>query len=154
MTKYQWQAADESEMLTLGLTLCKGFSTNSSGVVYLHGTLGMGKTTLSRAIVQGFGWQGPVKSPTYTLVETYPFKNFEINHFDLYRISDPEELEYIGIEDFFSNSSLNLIEWPDNGSGYLPRPDLIIDFEEMGTGRMITLNPQNDKGSEWCRACK
>lgn len=141
-------------MLNLGLTLCSGFSTNCRGVVYLQGNLGMGKTTLCRAIIQGFGWKGAVKSPTYTLVESYQLNGFELNHFDLYRISDAEELEFIGIDDFFSDNSLNLIEWPGNGAGVLPKPDLIIEINEQGAGRVITLKPQNQKGTEWCQACQ
>lgn len=117
----------------------------SGSVIYLQGTLGMGKTTLSRSIVQGLGWKDRVKSPTYTLVEQYPLAEVEVLHFDLYRLADPEELEFMGIRDFDPAASIWLIEWPEKGSGALPPPDLEIYFQDAPEARELELVAVSDK---------
>lgn len=139
-------AADEAAMQKLGQL----FATSgiSDVTVFLHGNLGMGKTTLSRGIIRGFGHTGSVKSPTYTLVEPYTVAGQQIYHFDLYRLADPEELEYIGIRDYFSEPAVRLIEWPEKGAGMLPHADVEIDIELQGQGRQLTLQPFNDTGVE------
>lgn len=96
------------------------------GIVFLHGDLGAGKTTLARGILRGLGYQGPVRSPTYTLVERYPTTPFQSCHFDLYRLSDPEELEFIGARDDLSEGNLCLIEWPEKAGSWISKPDLEI----------------------------
>lgn len=154
MSDILWHAEDEAAMLTLGLTLSQAITRNPGGVIYLQGTLGMGKTTLSRAIIQCMGWDGPVKSPTYTLVESYSVGTIEVNHFDLYRLADPEELEYIGLNDFMTDNCVNLIEWPEQGVGVLPPADLQIIIEEASPGRVIRLVPHSEKGISWCQQCK
>ncbi|WP_421844254.1 tRNA (adenosine(37)-N6)-threonylcarbamoyltransferase complex ATPase subunit type 1 TsaE [Marinobacter algicola] len=103
--------------------------------VFLEGNLGTGKTTLSRGVMRGLGHEGAVKSPTYTIVEPYEHLSPPAYHFDLYRLGDPEELEYMGIRDYFQGQSLCLIEWPERGQGILPEPDLWIRLSVNGDGR-------------------
>ena len=120
----QFYARDEAAMLRFGQVLFVAMA--SEGVVFLQGDLGLGKTTLCRGVIRAAGHTGVVKSPTYTLVEPYEFSNSIIYHFDLYRLCDPEELEYLGIRDYFSTGMLSLIEWPDKGQGCLPVADIEI----------------------------
>ncbi|MEH6469884.1 MAG: tRNA (adenosine(37)-N6)-threonylcarbamoyltransferase complex ATPase subunit type 1 TsaE [Halopseudomonas sp.] len=141
---FQWSLADENQMVAFGHQL--GLAARPEASVYLQGNLGMGKTTLCRGVVQSFGHSGVVKSPTYTLVEPYDFGGWLVYHFDLYRLADPEELEFLGIRDYFSVPALRLIEWPDRGEGILPKPDLELQIETEGTGRRITVKPYNDRG--------
>ena len=128
---------DEAATLALGADLVGQFD---HGVVYLRGELGAGKTTLVRGYLRALGYEGSVKSPTYTLVEPYEIEGFSIAHLDLYRVTDPVELEYIGLEDVLRDVSLTFIEWPERGEGFLPAPDLIIDLEIQGTDRIAQLD--------------
>lgn len=139
-------AADETAMEQLGVKLLASMA--HQGVIHLVGDLGMGKTTLSRGILRAAGHQGAVKSPTYTLVEPYELAAGMIYHFDLYRLQDPEELEFLGIRDYFSEDSLCLVEWPDKGEGLLPAPDLVITIEREGDGRRIHWQANTAKGQQ------
>lgn len=112
----------------------------SKCLVFLNGDLGAGKTTLVRGVLRASGYLGAVKSPTYTLVEEYTLGGRKLFHFDLYRLTDPEELEWIGIRDYFDQDSLCFIEWPDNGAGFLPKPDKTITLIPEGTGRLVDYN--------------
>ncbi len=116
--------------------------------LFLEGNLGMGKTTLSRGILQGFGHTGAVKSPTYTLVEPYQLPEQLIYHFDLYRLGDPEELEYLGIRDYFAQQAIRLIEWPEKGQGLLPCADMTIDIARDGEGRCLNIQAATEKGRQ------
>jgi len=134
----------EEEMLAYGELLASKLSNVS--VIYLYGNLGMGKTTLVRGFLKGYGYDGAVKSPTYTIVEPYEFSSHSLYHFDLYRVVDPEELEYMGIRDYFDGNSLSLIEWPDKGVGYLPEADVTIHIDLIENGRSVCIDAMNEKG--------
>ena len=115
-------------------------------VVFLQGDLGAGKTTLVRGFLRASGYNGTVKSPTYNIDEEYAIAQQAVFHFDLYRLSSPEELEWIGINDYFAQQSICFIEWPDLGLGFLPEPDIIIALSQQEQGRMLVMtdNTKNE----------
>ena len=150
MSELVLQLADEEAMVAFGKQLAH--ITQGNGVIFLEGDLGAGKTTLSRGIIRGLGHVGAVKSPTFTLVEPYEIGEVRAFHFDLYRLVDPEELEYMGIRDYFDDDALCLIEWPDKGAGFLPKPDLTITISPHNAGRSLKVSAQGSRGEAWCKA--
>ena len=109
----------------------------AKSLVFLQGELGAGKTTLVRGFLRAAGFSGTVKSPTYTLVEEYSLNDRKVFHFDLYRLTSPEELEWIGIRDYFAQNSTCFIEWAERGQSFLPEPDSIITLDVQGDGRSV-----------------
>lgn len=119
------------------------------GLITLEGVLGAGKTTLVRGFLRGLGHDGSVKSPTYTLVEPYCVGGRDIYHMDLYRLADPDELEELGVRDYFAAAAWVLVEWPDRGAPILPPPDLDMRLQPEGDGRCATLTARSDLGRTW-----
>lgn len=131
---------------------CLARAVPSAATVYLVGDLGAGKTTLVRAWLQALGHQGAVKSPTYTLVEPYALASAQVNHFDLYRLMDPEELELMGYRDYFGGGQLTLVEWPSKGDPLLPTPDLRLELTlvspEQGEARLLRVQAETARGKQ------
>lgn len=144
--------ANEKATIVFGQALAKHCPAGLN--IYLYGDLGAGKTTLVRGLIQSFITETKVKSPTYTLVEDYdvsasknnPNHLKHIYHFDLYRLGDPEELEYMGGRDYFSEDAVCLVEWPQRGKGWLAEPDLEITLTYQDEGRTLELVGKSDKG--------
>ncbi len=117
-------------------------------IIYLHGDLGAGKTTLVRGFLQGLGHVGSVKSPTYTLLEPYEIKGKNYCHLDLYRLSDAGELEYLGLRDLLQDGATLLVEWPERGAGELPVPDLTVHIQYLQQGRDLELVAETELGEQ------
>lgn len=149
--------ADEAATLSFGAVLAKAVHPNLT--IYLHGDLGAGKTTLVRGLIHALGYAGKVKSPTYTLVESYILSpeagtNFTLYHFDLYRFNDDEEWEAAGFRDYFNAESVCLIEWPEKAENVLPTPDINITFMIKASGRTIQITAHSALGSQCLKAIK
>lgn len=143
------QLDDASKTLCLGqvlfAVLSGAFPQGRVVSIFLNGDLGMGKTTLTKAFLRSAGCRDNVKSPTYTIVEPYDLGPIQVNHFDLYRLGDPEELEFLGFRDYFElpqgaqEKQFCIIEWPEKGVGFLPKPDLELRLTYMDAGRSCEL---------------
>jgi tRNA threonylcarbamoyladenosine biosynthesis protein TsaE len=150
VTKQSFILADEVATIAMGKRIADLVKSElQQGItVYLNGDLGAGKTTLTRGFVQGMGHVGNVKSPTYTLVEPYDLGPWQVYHFDLYRLADPEELEYVGIRDYFNDCSCSFIEWPEKGMGMIAAPDMVIDLAYSGEQRSMTIHADTVLGQK------
>lgn len=127
----------ETDMLDLGGELAVAMTQGA--VIYLHGDLGAGKTTLTRGFLRRLGHEGKVKSPTYTLVEPYELAGRHVYHFDFYRLETAQELEHIGIHDYFFPNAICLIEWPQKGFPLLPPADLACYIEIRDKSREVRI---------------
>ncbi len=134
-----WLTRDGEETETLGARLLGMSPTQPDApkIVELSGDLGSGKSTFARGVLRALGASGPIKSPSYTLLETYDLPGVSAIHLDLYRLNDPEELEHLGLSDYFRPGFLWLIEWPERGAGRLPAADLRFEFSIAKGGHRI-----------------
>lgn len=145
----QIHLSEEAHTLRLGAELariCAEIARSRGFVIYLRGDLGAGKTTLTRGLLQAAGATGAIKSPTYTLVEPYELTALTAYHFDLYRLHDPEELEFMGVRDYFGPARLCIVEWPERGGEFLPKPDLTLSIFTLDHGRRAELAAHGDCG--------
>lgn len=140
-------------MLHLGEQLAKviNFPAKNNLVIFLQGGLGAGKTTLVRGFLKGLGHKSSVKSPTYTLVEPYDLPSCGVFHFDFYRVHDEQELELMGLRDYFVPEAICLIEWPEQWQNKLPAPDLSCYIYFHETGREIKLTAGSMEGKTMIR---
>lgn len=136
-----------AEMEALGAQLAT--QVGKVRLVNIHGPLGAGKTTLVRGMLHGLGHVGAVKSPTFTLVEPYTFGNLHFYHFDLYRLNDPRELEFLGLRDYLDDKGVCVVEWAERAQGILPSPDVDIMIEPTETGRMVRITTLTPRGDAW-----
>lgn len=136
---------DEAATQALGQALAP--LVQGGMVVFLEGDLGSGKTTLVRALLRRLGHTGPVKSPTYTLVEVYKLSSLYLYHFDFYRFNHPDEFLDAGLDEYFRQGALCFVEWPEKAGTYLPPPDLRVVFSQDGEGgRTVVLQPGSEEG--------
>lgn len=139
--------ADPADTEALGRRMAMAMPAKA--VLLLSGDLGAGKSSLARSMLRALGVTGPIKSPTYTLVERYRLPDGEAVHMDLYRIAQAGELEFLGIEEFAQDARLMLVEWPERAPTALPAADLEATLEVDGEGRRITLDPLSEAGMAW-----
>ena len=144
-----WPGLDEPGLNRLAARLAP--VVRDGGVVYLRGDLGAGKTTFARALLGALGVGTRVKSPTYSLIESYNAGPLAIHHLDLYRIADAGELEWLGLADLTSEPFLALVEWPERGEGALPVPDLTIRLAHAQAGRDVVMEATGERGADWLR---
>lgn len=147
--------ADEAATLAFGAQLARELTPGLT--FYLEGDLGAGKTTLVRGMLRGLGYNGRVKSPTYTLAETYSLPAFELYHFDLYRLHDPREWMDAGFRDVSDGQAVSLIEWPDKAAGWLPPPDVIVRLRMADEAREVECEAASAGGAHYleksCTLC-
>nr|WP_279027818.1 tRNA (adenosine(37)-N6)-threonylcarbamoyltransferase complex ATPase subunit type 1 TsaE [Snodgrassella alvi] len=138
--------ADENDTLKLGERFAQLISPPL--IIWLEGDLGAGKTTFTRGLLNALGYNGAVKSPTYNIVETYPFKGFNLHHFDLYRFQNPEEWLDAGLDELITADSIILIEWPQLGGDLAPPADIILNITINGSGRTVLINAVTTNGTK------
>jgi len=137
---------DERATLALGAALATAIEPGLT--IYLRGELGAGKTTVIRGLLRALGWQGPVRSPTYALVEVYAISRLDLHHFDFYRFHDPREWIDAGFRESFNGRTVSLIEWPERAAGLLPPADVQVDLELLEAGRNAVLTSTTLRGQK------
>ncbi len=142
-----WSGLDEAALA--GVAQALGRVMGSSGIVYLEGDLGAGKSTFVRALLGARGVGERIKSPTYSLIETYPVAGNSAHHLDLYRIANADELEWLGLPDLLDESTLLLVEWPERAAGALPPPDLRVLLQHAGSRRDLALESCTATAGKW-----
>ena len=142
-----WVRDVPDEAASAGLAARFAATIETPCVIWLEGDLGAGKTLFARAFIHALGYEGYVKSPSYGLLETYRAGGVKVLHLDLYRIEDPEELEFLAMRDLFDEGTVLLVEWPDRGGKLLPPADVVLHFFEEGEGRRIRCEPRTDAGA-------
>ena len=150
MQHFNSRLNDEAGTLALGASLARALTPGLT--IYLHGDLGAGKTTLTRALLHAAGYVGHVKSPTYTLAEPYALtiggKPLQVIHFDLYRMASAEEFLEAGFREEFNERNVCIVEWPEKAETVLPQPDIKLFLEVAGSGRDVKLQALSDKGKQ------
>ena len=146
MAERHWKLADEDATRAFGTRVADVLEGGI--VIYLHGELGAGKTSFARALLTALGVGERIKSPTYSLVEGYQAKERPAWHLDLYRIADPGELEWLGLDALSDPAAVVLVEWPERGKGALPSSDLELELTYSGTGRSAALRPSTSRGEQ------
>lgn len=142
--------ADEARLIALAERLAP--AVRSGGAIQLRGDLGAGKTTFARALLRALGVGERVKSPTYSLIESYRVGDLDIHHLDLYRIADPGELEWLGLSDLAVASALLVVEWPERGAGVLPAADLLLELRHADTTRDLFAEACGPRGESMLAA--
>jgi len=146
MSDKHWNAGAIDEDGMRGLASQLAVAAREGGVIHLEGDLGAGKTTFARALLTSLGVGECVKSPTYSLIESYRVGDLDAHHLDLYRIADAGELEWLGLADLWTKNALVLIEWPERGRGSLPMADLVLHFRHAGDRREVSADSQSSRG--------
>ncbi len=147
MNEIALNGIDEGTLATLARALAP--RVREGGSIHLAGPLGAGKTTFARALLRALGAGERIKSPTYTLIETYALPGLTVQHLDLYRIAAAEELEWLGLRDLADGPMLWLIEWPERGIGAIPAPDLVVQLSHAKAGRDARVMAYGDRGAGW-----
>jgi tRNA threonylcarbamoyladenosine biosynthesis protein TsaE len=138
---------DEAQLVAAAQRLAPHL--RAGGIVHLRGELGAGKTTFARGLLQALGVGERVKSPTYSLIESYRVGDLDIHHLDLYRLADPGELEWLGVADLWGAASLVLIEWPERGAGAMPPADLVLRLAHSTARRSLAAEAVSPRGAAW-----
>ncbi|EKE17526.1 MAG: hypothetical protein ACD_10C00411G0001 [uncultured bacterium] len=141
-----FQLPDEAATQRLGGSLAPLLQPGR--VIFLEGDLGTGKTTLVRALIRALGYAGPVKSPTYSLVEVYVISSLYLYHFDFYRFESPEEFLDAGFSEYFNDTAVCLVEWPEHAAGCVPSPDLRLRLQHAGSGRIVEAVADSPEGMQ------
>ena len=152
MPDIELEVPEVADMEALGARMAA--QLGKARLIYVHGLLGAGKTTLVRGLLRALGHVGPVKSPTFTLVEPYELRGHRIYHFDLYRLNDPEELEFLGMRDYLHGEGVCVVEWAERAQGVLPAPDIDVMIQAAEKGRMVRIAAHTDSGNALLNALR